>query len=670
MLVLGFNGGPDSVQERGAHSWMHHDSACVLVEDGEVLFAIEEERLNRIKHTNKFPRQSMLSCLNVRNIRLSDVDLIAFYNTKESLDHYAKWQFLNRLIGADNLDGEARIQNLIYKMLNDEVDGSKLRFVHHHYAHATSAFALSGFDESLILTIDGLGDDASGMVLVGVEAEAKMEQVAEFPVSKSLGVFYVDVIQYLGFKLFDEYKVMGLAPYGDPARYRGLFKEFYTLLPEGNYTLHKDKLSSLFDISTPRRAGDPFIQAHMDIAASLQEALEEIVFHVVRYYSQLTMQKNLCMAGGVAHNCTLNGKLLRSGLFENIFVQPAAHDAGSALGSALYTYYQERPKAKRGPRMEHVYWGTDIGESQVVLDQLMKWKDFITVRKPEDICRETAGLLAGGSVVGWVQGRSEFGPRALGNRSILADPRPPENKDRINEMVKKREAYRPFAPSVLEECVGEFFHVPDRQKTFPFMIFVVEVKEDKREVLGAVTHVDGTARIQTVSKKTNEIYWRLIDSFKAITGVPILLNTSFNNNVEPIVDSVEDAVICYLTTKLDYLIVGDYLVTKKELSCQDYLRLKPSLPPYIALHQVKKLGQNGEASIALTIRNTIDDRFLRALSAQMYGILYHSDGVKTLKDIMTKMGETDDQQIQTAVDKLMNLWAQRLVILRPAIEAE
>jgi carbamoyltransferase len=668
MLVLGFNGGPDLVHILGIHWGAFHDSACVLIEDGEVRFAIEEERLNRIKHTNKFPKESMLSCLKAEGIRLSDIDLIAYYSTKEGLDTMWKHQFLNQPSQVPVLlDGVSLVQDVIYKGLNDQVDRNKLRFVHHHYAHAASAFALSGLDRSLILTIDGIGETSSGMVMVGEGAEFR--QIADFPISNSLGVFYVDVIKYLGFSLFDEYKAMGLAPYGDPAKYRELFKQFYTLLPQGEYALHKNKLLSLYGIVVPRRSGDPFTQIYKDIAASLQETLEEIVFHVVRHYSQLTEQKNLCLAGGVAHNCTLNGKLLRSGMFENIFVQPAAHDAGTALGSALYAYYQERPKAKRTPQIKHVYWGADIGGSQSVLSQLTKWKDFITIRKAEDICRETAELLANGSVVGWVQGRSEFGPRALGNRSILADPRPPENKDRINGMVKKRESYRPFAPSVLEEYVDEYFQVPAGQKTFPFMIFVVDVREDKRALLGAVTHIDGTARVQTVSKKTNEVFWRLIETFRTITGVPVLLNTSFNNNVEPIVDSVEDAVICFLTTKLDYLITRDYVVAKKELAWNDYLLLKLSLAPYITLHQVKKIGHNGLPADFLFIQNTFDSRFQRSLSPEMYRILYLADGKRTLRDLLFELGETGDGKVQGIVSELIDIWVQRVVILRPATES-
>src|SRR5262249_1296171 len=282
--------------------------------------------------------------------------------------------------------------------------------------------------------------------------------------------------------------------------------------------------------------------------ASLQETLEDIAFHTIRYYRQVTGQKRLCLAGGVAHNCTLNGKLLYSGLFDDVFIQPAAHDAGCALGSAMHAYLQAKGSLSR-PRLDHVFWGSDAGADDEIESTLSRWTELVEFEKVDNVAERAAQLLAGGSVIGWVQGRSEFGPRALGNRSILADPRPAENKRVINAMVKKREGYRPFAPSVPEEDAADIF-VPPPMKTAPFMIFVVDVREHQRALLGAVTHVNGSARVQTVSRSTNARYHRLLAEFKALTGVPVLLNTSFNNNAEPIVDSVEDAVVCYLTTGL------------------------------------------------------------------------------------------------------------------------
>ncbi len=666
MLVLGFSGGPELIHENLYERTLGavHDSAIVLVEDGEVIFAIEEERLNRIKHTNKFPGESLRLCLKSSGIQLEEVDLIAYYASKEYLEIMLKLLFFdNTNVSVPIIDPTIFFQQLFRRELNSEINPDKFCFVTHHYTHAMSALALSGYESSLVTTFDGMGEGISGMVFEG--EGTRLKQIAGIPESKSLGNFYENVIGFLGYTMFDEYKVMGLAPYGNPERYRNVFQTLYTLLPNGDYVIHQDEIISLFDLGIPRRKGEPFTQIHKDIAASLQETLEIIVFHVLQYYKQETKQKNLCMAGGVAHNCTLNGKILRSGMFENVFVQPAAHDGGCALGGALYAYYNANPMAKKSSQLEHVYWGTNIGGSPSVLNQLMQWQDFISFDKLINVSEQTAKLLASGYVVGWVQDRSEFGPRALGNRSILADPRPDENKARINKMIKKREGYRPFAPSVLEEDVDEFFEVPSNQKQLPFMIFVVNVRKEKRNLLGAVTHVDGTARVQTVSRKTNEKYWDLIHWFKKLTGVPILLNTSFNNNVEPIVDSIEDAVVCFLTTGLDYLVVGEYLIKKKEVSWQNHLSLKLSLPRYISLHQVKKVCLDSKFDNLFYIGNSYDTKFQIGVSAEVFRVLTLANSEKTVGDLLQENGETEEGKAQGIVNELIELWSQRLILLQP-----
>ncbi|MCC5666155.1 nodulation protein [Nostoc sp. CHAB 5784] len=664
MLVLGFSGGPELIHENlyGIPPISGHDSACVLLEDGKVILAIEEERLNRIKHTSKFPTQAFYLCLKNHDIKLQEVDLIAFYSNQQ-IEHFTKEIFLTNVQEPKLFEPKTFVQHLLYKEFNYKIDLDKLCFVNHHHAHAMSAFAFSGYESTLVSTFDAVGDYSSGMIFNG--NGTTLEQIIDLPESKSIGFFYQDIIAFLGYSVFDEYKVMGLAPYGKPERYRNLFKTFYTLLSNGDYVIHQDKIISLFDLGLPRRKGESFTQIHKDIAASLQEALENIVFHVIQYYQQETKQKNLCMAGGVAHNCTLNGKILRSGMFENVFVQPAAHDAGCALGAALYAYYQAKPMAEKPSKLEHIYWGTDIGSAPSVLSQLRQWEDFITIEELMDVSGKTAELLASGYVVGWVQGRSEFGPRALGNRSILADPRPNENKARINKMIKKREGYRPFAPSVLEEDVDEFFEVPLNQKQFPFMIFVVNVKEEKRNLLGAVTHVDGTARIQTVSRKTNERYWDLIHSFKKLTGIPVLLNTSFNNNVEPIVNSVEDAVVCFLTTGLDYLVIGEYLIKKKEISWRNYLSVRLSLPPHISLHQVKKSSSDGKFSNFFYIGNSYNTKFQVGVSAEVFRVLTLANSERSVGSLLLENGETEEGKAQGIVEELMELWSQRLILLRP-----
>lgn len=665
MLVLGMSGGPDSVHENlfGLSPTLAHDAACALIKDGSVLCAIEEERLNRIKHTNKFPSQAILACLKEAGADLRDVDLVAYYSTAAALKHDMRMLYLRNAQAPALLDEYTLFQRLFKKHFNHEMEQDRFRFVHHHQAHAMSAFAQSGYEQSLIVTLDGEGNRSSGMILQG--KGSSMTLLADFPTSKSLGMFYVKVIAYLGYQAFDEYKVMGLAPYGDPERFRGIFQTFYSLLDDGEYVLHEDQIPRLYQCLQPRRKWEPFTQVHKDIAAALQEALEKIALHLIRRYQQATKEKNLCLAGGVAHNCTLNGKILSSGLFQNIFVQPASHDAGCALGAALHSYYSSQPKSAKPTSIKHVYWGKNIGDNPEIERRLNRWSDFLAFSYQDQIIESTANLLANDQVIGWVQGRSEFGPRALGNRSILADPRPAANKDRINRMVKKREAYRPFAPAVLEEDVNEYFDVPQGVADLSFMVFVVNVQPAKRRHLGAVTHVDGTARIQTVSRESNPKFWDLIKAFKDRTGTPVLLNTSFNNHVEPIVDSIDDAVVCYLTTELDYLVVGDFLVRKKQVEWDAYLSLKPALPQYASLHQVRTNLPRLQNHVHLSLRNTFNPGFQLEINDRMYNALALADGTKSIREIVTECGKSQTIEPRKFVAELLELWTQRLLLLVP-----
>lgn len=666
MLCLGFSGGLNLVHENAFEipRAFTHDGAAVLVEDGKVVAAIEEERLNRIKHSNKFPVHSLRFCLEQRGARAQDVDCFAFYATEEYCNALLAKIFLSRSDMKTQLDAKTVMHQLLQRELGCEIDRARITFVRHHIAHAVSAYSLSGFDSSLVMAIDGYGDFLSGLVAIG-EGDS-LREIETFPQSKSLGLLYLDVIQFLGYSSFDEYKVMGLAPYGNPATYRPLLRQVYDLLAEGGYDLYLDRIPSvLMGQIKIRKKGEPFTQQHMDLAAALQETLEEIAMHIVRHRRHATGQRNLCLAGGVAHNCTMNGKILYSGLFDKIFVQPASHDAGCALGAAL-SVSQTLGKAPERKQMKHVFWGSDIGDNAEIGVELERWQDLISFEKTSDVAARTAQLMADGKVIGWVQGRSEFGPRALGNRSILADPRPAGNKGRINQMVKKREAYRPFAPSVLEEDADQFFTLPTGFQSLPFMIFVVNVREDKREILGAITHVDGTARIQTVSRESNPRYWELIKAFKDITGIPVLLNTSFNNNAEPIVDSVSDSIVSFLTTGLDYLVVGDFIVKKRAAALEDRLSLKVGLPEYARIQQTLAYTGPGRTAITSAIRTTFDSQMQVPISNRLCEVLMKLQGQPSLNELFQKNDIKLEDEKQALVKELTELWAQRLVQLAPA----
>jgi carbamoyltransferase len=662
MLVLGLSGGLDAIEEQYfcPYPTHAHDSAAVLIEDGRVVAGIENERLNRIKHCNKFPVEAIEFCLRERGVSLSDLDRIAYY-----WDHnYMDWENLDRFLDyekprpyANALEVFARIFEKHFAVnVND-----RLRFVNHHTSHAVSAAAFSGFDKGLICSIDGKGDTGAG--LIAEFRDGSLRTLAEIPNKFSLGRFYIRAIRFIGYRQFDEYKVMGLAPYGDPARFSEVFAKSYQLEEDGKFGAWSPWLTDAQLHELTRVSGEPFLQIHKDWAAALQVALEDIVMHVVRHYQKVTGLRNLALAGGVAHNCTMNGKLLNSGLFDKVFIQPAAHDAGAALGAALQVYFKERGEPIRATRLTHVYWGTDIGSPDEVGFVARKWGGLIDYSRAEDIVTRTADLLADGAVIGWVQGRSEFGPRALGNRSILADPRPAENRGRINAMIKKREAYRPFAPTVLEEEVSKYF-VAQGGETLSFMTFVVDVQPSKRELLGAITHVDGTARVQTVSKEQNPRYWSLIKAFGDRTGVPMLLNTSFNNNEEPIVDSVEDAIVCFLTTDLDYLMVGDYIMRKKGELSESIGDLVPVLPRYVWLSASTRPGSRNGAR-RYQLRTTFDERKDCDIDQNTFRLLESIDETTSLNSLAKSVLEGATERCAEPTTSILELWSRRLIRMKP-----
>ncbi|MDE3154819.1 MAG: nodulation protein [Acidobacteriota bacterium] len=660
--VLGLSGGFDRVHTNDfqfPHSFAH-DSAAVLLRNGRVVSAIEEERLNRIKHTNKLWTRAAARCLRDAGLRLSEVDCVAYYCSEPWLDAVLQQGFLFTghrlgLLGARRL-----LQFLLARELGEELPLDRFRFVPHHRAHAVSAHWMSGAPSSLVVTLDGFGDDISGSV--NAVRDNVLETLQTFDVAQSLGHYYLSAIAVLGYRLFDEYKVMGLAPYGSPDRFRDLFRRFYTLGDEGQYTIHTGEMTALLEVCPVRERGGPFTRAHKDVAAALQESLETIVFHVLRHCRETTGLSRLCLAGGVAQNSSLNGRILASGLFDEVFVQPASYDAGCALGAAMDACLArgELPNV----RLDHVYWGTAIAEGEPLERELRAWQPLVTVRRLEDRATDTARLLAAGAVIGWAQGRAEFGARALGHRSILADPRPAANKDVINAMVKKREAYRPFAPSVLEEHAHEYFDLPRQVTQLPFMTFVVPVKPERRAELGAITHEDGTARVQTVDRATAPAFAALLEAFGALTGLPMLLNTSFNNNVEPIVNDVHDALTCFLTSGLHALVVGDYLVEKPPLTADSLDGFAIDLPDYAVIREETRIVPSGERRTARMLCCTYEGGHAIEISREAYALLTRCDGRRPLASLTA--GEGHAIPMREALQReLMAILGSRLIRLVP-----
>jgi carbamoyltransferase len=689
MLVIGLSGGIDPVNENrfGVPYSSFHDAACVLLEDGEVTAAIEEERLNRIKHTNKYPQRALQFCLKERAICIADADCVAF-GVRET---YLEEVLANRYAFAPSIgvhSGRQFLQKLIEADFGISLSTDRFRFVDHHFAHACSAYYPSGFDRALVFTADGVGDSLSGSIYAAEGGQLSLLQT--FPESESLGFLYLKVTRYLGYDLFDEYKVMGLAPYGDGLRFERLFGTMYELLPEGKYRLDNDRLNNLKALLPHRPDGAGFTQTDKDVAMAAQVALQTIVRHVLDHYRRETGIDDLCLAGGVALNCKMNGELAQSKWFRRIFVQPAAHDSGLALGAALHADQSLGP-AKRDRRpMRHVYWGGNCGADGEIESQLQRWNRFVSWEWADGPHAAAAQMMSQGGIIGWMWGRSEFGPRALGNRSILADPRPAAHKDLINALVKKREAFRPFAPSVLQEYASEFFEIPEDAE-LPFMLFTVRVREQYRELLGAITHVDGSARVQTVSRADNQSYWTLIECFRQLTGIPILLNTSFNNYAEPIVETSEDGLTCLLTTGLETLFIRNWMVKKKPRTADALLSLRPALQNFTKLREwIPSMNGAGQASVRTAtswwrklvrrqvkndpvvlnppvvraVGNTFNKREFQ-VSEEVFRMLLRSDGHSTLGALMLGAGIQDEISTLVHLNIFEQLWERRLITLRP-----
>ena len=559
-----------------------HDASAALLRDGELLACAAEERFTRAKYSlnlagnTLLPKHAIQYCLDEAGIGIDDVDIVAHYCCFDQMAVDDRRALLSRLVSTSEAEQiGASYQNVFSKMMDLPVLLNQFMAmtasrpecfvqVPHHLAHAASAYYPSGFDEALIFTIDGTGERESSLLAVGRGATITEDSRILLPAS--LGTLYLLITVLLGFRsLGDEYKVMGLAGYGDPRTYRAFFRSLIRLHDDGSYSMNSFVRSDLklrieAALGSPRRRDEDVAQRHCDIAAALQESLEEAVLHTLTHARRRLGLRNLCMAGGVALNSMMNGVIARSGLFDDIFVQPAAGDEGGALGAALQAWQQSGKANGTAPRLRHVYTGPCYDNTDIAA-ALEKHADAVTWQLSERIAEDVADELAAGKVAGWFQGRMEFGPRALGNRSILADPRPPDMKDRINAKVKHREGFRPFAPAVTEEDARDYFDMSGLRDS-PYMLFVVPVLPKKRSVIPAVTHVDGTARVQTVSKETNEKFYELIRAFGRRTGLPVLLNTSFNVMHEPIVCTPEDAIRCFLNTDIDLLALGDFIVRK------------------------------------------------------------------------------------------------------------
>ena len=597
-------------------SAFYHDSAAALVRDGDIVAAAQEERFTRKKHDSRFPAHAVEFCLAQAGARLTDLDYVVFYDKP-----FLKFERLLETYIAFAPAGLRSFQMAIplwvreklfqKSLLHDELKRlgefdwmNRLLFAEHHQSHAASAFYPSPFDEALILTMDGVGEWAT--TSVGLGRGNHLEIIKEIHFPHSLGLLYSAFTYYTGFKVNSgEYKLMGLAPYGTPRYAQKILDHIIDLKPDGSFHLNLDyfnyctgltmtnrKFDALFE-GPPRKPDQLLTQHHMDLAASVQEVLEEVILRMTRSLKSETGAKNLCLAGGVALNCVANGKILRDGRFERIWIQPASGDAGGALGAALAAYhlFQNQPRqiCGCGDRMHGSYLGPEFSQTDIQ-QRLTKLGAKYEVLDESELLEKCVDALVDEKALGWFQGRMEFGPRALGARSILADPRSPRMQSILNLKVKFRESFRPFAPSVMREHVAEWFELDSDS---PYMLLVADVVESRRKLMTpeqqklfgieklnvprsdipAVTHVDYSARIQTVHRETNPRYHALIERSNQRTGCPVIVNTSFNVRGEPIVGTPEDAFRCFMGTGIEVLAVGNCLLRKEDQDpklTQDY----------------------------------------------------------------------------------------------------
>jgi len=585
-------------------SCFYHDSAASLICDGEIIAAAQEERFTRLKHDASFPVNAVEYVLREGKINYENLDFIAFYDKpwikfERILETYLA--FAPRGLRSFMMSMPMWLKEKIRtdKLIQDHIKNSeqkfngKLIFTSHHESHAASAFFPSPFEEAAILTLDGVGEWTTTSFGVGKANDFTLLKEIKFP--HSLGLLYSAFTYYTGFKVNSgEYKVMGLAPYGEPKYVRQIYDNLINVCDDGSFklnmeyfnycvglTMTNDKFHKLFG-GPPRKSESLLTQKEMDLAASIQKVTEEVMLKVARYLRSETGMKNLCLAGGVALNCVANGIILKENIFDNIWIQPAAGDACGSLGAALTTWYihlGNKRKVLASDSMKGSYLGNNFLDPEIS-DYLEANKIPARLYLQDELAKQTASLLADGNVIGVFNGRMEFGPRALGGRSIIGDARSEKMQSIMNLKIKFRESFRPFAPAVLNEKVSEWF---DMEHESPYMLLVAKVKEDKlkkisneenglwgidklkavRSLIPAVTHIDNSARVQTVNKERNSFFYQVINEFDRLTGCPVIINTSFNVRGEPIVSTPENAYRCFMRTGIDYLILGNYLLDKK-----------------------------------------------------------------------------------------------------------
>lgn len=654
MKAIGFSGGPDHIAfpavAPGLSPLFFHDAAAALAIDGHVLFAVEQERLSRQKHTNAFPVEALRACTAFGGVPPGEIDAFAFFFEEAYYDRSLRDDC--RKLG---LPAPPPVRQLLRERLSatfeTEIADDRLFFVNHHKAHALSAYRASGLDHALVLVIDGNGEDVSSSLFDARGGDLRL--LTNHGAAHSLGHFFRLATKLAGFRDFEEYKFMGLAPYGDGAALETGMMALFNPLADGGYELDMDGLRAL---AARHGVGGKSVgmpdRVTTDFAAAAQALLERAVQHLLAPWVGRTGPRALCLAGGVAQNCVMNARLARSGDFDTVFAYPAAYDAGAAIGAALAVSPPPRPALRPAATATgaaySAFLGPELERDAEIAAELERFGPLIETRPIASPDERAAECLAEGEIIGFAAGRSEFGPRALGARSILADPRPKANWQRINLAIKQRESFRPFAPAALAEDAAVLFDMPEAALNLDHMTFVSRVRPAHQTRLGAVTHVDGSARLQTVTASSNPVLHSLISAFKARTGCPVLLNTSFNNSHEPIVQSARDALRAFLTTELDCLFVGGFEIRKAGSLIDHLAALRWRLDPWVEITRQE----------ADEVTLTRAGRYRTTLPAPLFAMLLELEENGARGSQHTKRAGRDPHALAEVV---ATLWRQRFI---------
>jgi carbamoyltransferase len=663
MFALGLAGGLDAIHEQVLDDPRNYtyDGAAVLLRDGVVVAAMEEERLDRIKHSNKFPVRAIQFCLGTQRLRIGDLDSIAYYVDEPTADALLTQMYLARPEFQKRLDARSLMRAVLGRELGCDIDPSRIEFYEHKLTHAACAMHQSGFDAALVYVIDNAGGLYAGQR--DRSSAVSMQTIALTKPAESLQKLCHALLPFFGLGLFEEYKALALATYGNPKPFERSLDALYELLPDGQYRLRLDRVAGLLAEIEPPRAGAELSSWHRDLAAALQAAMERIVLHVLAHHRATTGLRRLCMAGGMAENSWTNSAVLYAGLFDDVFVHPAAYDSGCALGAALLASQNGGRPAPRA-RLCDVSWGSDIGGPSAVSAELNRWSGFVEVEPSNDVAAVAAKLIAGGALVGWVQGRSHFGTHALGSRNVLADPRIAPNRERLHRALGRTETYRPLTVMIREDDLALWCDLPPGIATLAFQTFAVLIRPDRRAELEAALHPDGRARVQTISEATEPLLWRLIGELGQLTGCAAVLSASLNRSVEPTAESIDDAVACFVRSGLDYLIVGDRIARKVASSWDSLLTLRIALPPYVQLVRRKGWTERQRGTASDELRATFAGGPANPITQNLGDALADLDAEMPLRQLVAAAGLDPDGE-RRLVGEITELWSAGMVVLRP-----